>query len=181
MISLTPATFAGITFINTLEGYAAFPPGTYTPNFSYGINITAKWRNWTLFAYGTGRTGGIAFNNNSYYLNGGENKYSENAWLRWTPETASTALYPRLTTGTTANNNQTSTFWRYSTDRFDLSRVQLTYDFSPNLFVGKAVSGISVYVEGENLATIAKERKLLEMSTGSPQTRYYNVGCKLSF
>lgn len=155
--------------------------GTYTPNFSYGINITAKWRNWTLFAYGTGRTGGIAFNNNSYYLNGGENKYSENAWLRWTPETASTALYPRLTTGTTANNNQTSTFWRYSTDRFDLSRVQLTYDFSPNLFDGKAVSGISVYVEGENLATIAKERKILEMSTGSPQTRYYNVGCKLSF
>ena len=27
----TPATLAGITFIRTLEGYAAFPPGTYTP------------------------------------------------------------------------------------------------------------------------------------------------------
>ena len=59
--------------------------------------------------------------------------------------------------------------------------MQLTYDFSPSLFDGKVVSGISVYVEGENLATIAKERKILEMSTGYPQTRYYNVGCKLSF
>ena len=28
MISLTPATCAGITFIKTEEGYAAFPPGT---------------------------------------------------------------------------------------------------------------------------------------------------------
>ena len=27
-ISLTPATTAGIAFITTEEGYAAFPPGT---------------------------------------------------------------------------------------------------------------------------------------------------------
>ena len=30
-ISLTPATFAGRMFIRTEDGYAAFPPGTYTP------------------------------------------------------------------------------------------------------------------------------------------------------
>ena len=32
--SLTPATLAGIAFINTEEGYAAFPPGTYKPTRS---------------------------------------------------------------------------------------------------------------------------------------------------
>src|SRR5260370_39159374 len=30
-ISLTPATWAGMTFISTEDGYATRPPGTYTP------------------------------------------------------------------------------------------------------------------------------------------------------
>jgi len=156
--------------------------GRYTPTFSYGLNLSARWKNFTLFAYGTGQAGGIAFNNNSYYCNGGESKYSEMAWGRWTPETAATATAPRLTTGTTANNTQVSTFWKYSTNRFDIRRVQLTYDFPTSLFNGnKVLSGASVYLQGENLATISPNRKIMELSTAAPQTRFYNVGCKLSF
>ncbi|MNR53332.1 hypothetical protein D3C85_1733310 [compost metagenome] len=30
-ISGTPATIAGMAFISTEDGYAAFPPGTYNP------------------------------------------------------------------------------------------------------------------------------------------------------
>lgn len=155
--------------------------GRWTPKFTYGINISAKWRNFTLYAYGTGQSGAIGYKNSSYYLNGGDNKYSENAWLRWTPETAETALYPRLTTGTTANNSQNSTFWMYKSNSFNLSSVQLTYDLPSNLFNNKALRGVSVYAQGANLATISKERKHLEMSTYSPQTRYYLIGCKLTF
>lgn len=155
--------------------------GSWNPKFSFGINLTAKWRNFTLFAYGLGQTGGIGYKNNSYYNNGGDNKYSENAWLRWTPETASTALYPRLTTGSTNNNNQASTFWRYKTDRFTLGRVQLTYDFPSTMFTGKVVSGLSVYIQGDNLAVISKERKEIERSTGSPQARSYNLGAQITF
>ena len=36
----TPATFAGIRFISTEEGYAAVPPGTYSPARSIG---TTRW------------------------------------------------------------------------------------------------------------------------------------------
>ena len=39
MISSTPATFAGIMFISTEEGYTAFPPGTYTPAFAIGVTF----------------------------------------------------------------------------------------------------------------------------------------------
>ena len=35
--SLTPATFAGIAFISTDDGYAALPPGTYRPARSRGV------------------------------------------------------------------------------------------------------------------------------------------------
>lgn len=156
--------------------------GRWTPTFTYGINLSARWKNFTLFAYGTGQTGGIGFNNSPYYCNGAQDRYSEMAWGRWTPETAATATAPRLTTGTTANNTQTSTFWQYSTNRFDIRRVQLTYDFPTALFSGnKVLSGASVYVQGENLATISPNRKIMELSTGAPQTRLYNIGCKLSF
>lgn len=155
--------------------------GTWNPKFSYGINLTAKWRNFTLFVFGVGQTGGIGFKNNSYFNNGGDSKYSENAWLRWTPETAETALYPRLTTQSTNNNNQTSTFWRYKTDRFDLSRIQLTYDFPSKLFTGKVVSALNVYFQANDIAVISKERKTMELSTGYPQTRSYNLGAQITF
>ena len=39
MISFTPATLAGSTFISTEEGYAAVPPGTYTPTRLRGVTF----------------------------------------------------------------------------------------------------------------------------------------------
>ena len=156
--------------------------GNWTPKFNFGINLTAKWRGFTLFVWGTGQTGGIGYKNNSYYNNGGDSKYSENALYRWTPETAATALYPRLTTGSTNNNNQTSTFWRYKTDRFNIGRVQLTYDLPASIFTGKVVSGLSVYIQGDNLAVISKERKEMERAySWGPQTRAYNIGAQITF
>ena len=101
---------------------------------------------------------------------------------RWTPETASTADYPRLTTGNGANNYVTSDFWMYSTSRFDLAKVQLSYDFDKKIFGNSFVKGLQLYVSGNSLLTIAKEREILEMSVGSaPQTRFYNLGFKVAF
>lgn len=101
---------------------------------------------------------------------------------RWTPETAATATYPRLTTTDGTNNYQTSSFWIYSTNRIDLQRVQLTYDFPKSFFGDSFVKGLSVYANGSSLFTIAKERKILEMNVGSaPQTRYFSLGAKVSF
>ena len=34
-----PAIFAGMVSISTVEGYAAVPPGTYTPTFSMGVTF----------------------------------------------------------------------------------------------------------------------------------------------
>ena len=100
----------------------------------------------------------------------------------WTPETASTAKYPRLTTSNAANNRQTSDFWMYSTSRFDLAKVQLTYDFPKTIIGNGIVKGLSLYVSGNSLLTIAKERELLEMNVGeAPQARFYNLGAKVSF
>lgn len=150
--------------------------------FSFGINITAKWKNFTLFARGTGSVGTYGMKDNSYYWVYGDRKYSEVVLNRWTPETAETATYPRLTTLSGDNNFRYSTFWLYKANRFDLSKVQLTYDFPAQMLKKSFIRELGIYVSGENLLTISKEREYLEMNVGtSPQTRLFNIGVKASF
>jgi hypothetical protein len=49
------------------------------------------------------------------------------------------------------------------------------------MFQGKWVKDLSVYINGNDLLTIAKERKLMETSVGyAPQTRFYNLGVKVT-
>ena len=143
----------------------------------------ARYKGFTLFVLGTGGFGSKAMRNGSYWWISGSQKYSAAVRDRWTAETASTATYPRLTTLSGANNNTNSDFWIYSTDRFSLAKVQLTYDLPSSLFSAKHwVHGVSAFVSGSNLLTIAKERELLEMNVGSaPQTRFYNLGVKVLF
>ena len=38
----TPATWAGIIFMRTEEGYAALPPGTYTPALARGVTFCPR-------------------------------------------------------------------------------------------------------------------------------------------
>jgi hypothetical protein len=70
----------------------------------------------------------------------------------------------------------------YSTSRFDLAKVQLNYDFPKSIIGHGVVKGLSIYVSGNSLLTLAKERELMEMNVGSaPASRFYNIGAKVSF
>ena len=156
--------------------------GWYGSPLTLGVNLTFKYKNFTLFMLGTGGFGGNGVKSNSYWWISGESKYSAVVRNRWTPETASTATYPRLTTEAGTNNYQTSDFWMYSTSRFDLAKVQLTYDFPKAIIGNGIVKGLSVYISGNSLLTLAKERELMEMNVGSaPQSRFYNIGAKVNF
>lgn len=147
-----------------------------------GLNLTLKWKNFTLFAVGTGYWGASAFMSGDYYWVYGDKKYSEVVRGRWTPETAETATYPRLTTQTDNHNYRNSDFWLYSTNRFNLSRLQLTYDLPQQWLRGSFVHSLSVYAYASNLLTISKEREKLELTTGAaPQNRFYNIGFKIGF
>ena len=156
--------------------------GSIGSPWNIGVNLTLKYKNFTLFVLGNGQFGGYGMKNSSYYYMSGDAKYSVNARGRWTPETAATATHPRLTTLSNANDAANSTFWLYSTDRFNLRKVQLTYDFpEPIIAKLKYVKALSVYLNGNDLLTISKERKLMETSVGyAPQTRFYNLGLKIT-
>ena len=129
-----------------------------------------------------GYFGGKNIKSGSYFRPKAEDKYSELVRYAWTPETATTAIYPRLTATNAANNDRNSDFWMYDADRITLGQVQVTYDLPKHIFNNSFVSGLSLYVAGYNLLTIAKESDILELNIGSaPQTRYYSFGLKATF
>jgi TonB-linked SusC/RagA family outer membrane protein len=147
--------------------------GRWAGPFTGGLNVTAQWKNFTLFVLGTGSFGGTGIRSGDYYWVTGAVKYS--AVVR-------DANYPRLTTLGSGNNFRYSDFWTYSTDQINISKVQLTWSFPRKLLQRSFVKGISIYASGSNLLMIAKNRAIMELNIGSlPQTRFYNFGIKGEF
>ena len=160
--------------------------GRWGAKFSGGLNLTLKYRNFTLFAMLTGQFGGNAIKNDTYNWVYGERKYSDVVRGAWTAEkfkNGEMISYPRLTTQSPDNNFRTSDYWMYKTDRLDLARVQITYDFSKSLFGPKSiVKGLQIYANGNSLLTIAGEREQMERNVdSSPQTRSFTLGAKVEF
>lgn len=156
--------------------------GWYGAPLSLGFNLTAGYKNFTLFVVGTGSFGTTSVKNSEYYWVNGEDKYTATVRDTWTEENPN-AKYPRLTTGNGNNNFQTSDFWTFKNNVFYLSKVQLSYDFPATMFENnRVIKGCSVYVYGSNLLTFSKEREHLERNYGSaPQTRFFNFGVKVNF
>jgi len=160
--------------------------GRWSASFTGGLNLTLKYKNFTLFTMLTGQTGGKALKNDDYNWVYGERKYSEVVLGAWTADRYANGeeiSYPRLTTQGGDNNFRASDYWMYSTDRVDLQRVQLTYDFDKKIFGDNSiVKGLQVYVNGSSLLTIAGNREQMERNIGSaPQTRSFTLGAKVEF
>ena len=176
--------------INNLDQVELGKWGTYGAPLTYGVNLTLKYKNWTLFMLGGGQFGAYGMKNGGYYYMSGTSKYSVNVrdHFQYTYDADGVingfvnpnATHPRLSAANTPANGVASSYWLYSTDRFDLRKVQLTYDF-PKEMMGKVVKALSLYVNGNNLLTISKYREMMETNVGSaPQTRFYNLGVKVT-
>ena len=156
--------------------------GRFNAPLVYGINLNVGYKGFNLFVLGTGNNGGYGLKGGSYFWVSGDLKYSDVVLNRWTANTKATATYPRLSSQQSANNFRNSDFWLYKTDRFNLSKVQLSYTLPDNVFGRSFVKGLMVYVAGANLYTFSKNREILDLSIGTtPQFRNYNAGIRAKF
>jgi TonB-linked SusC/RagA family outer membrane protein len=156
--------------------------GRWIAPFSYGITFTATYKNFSLFLLGTGSNGGNGLKNNDYYWVDGDNKYSEVVWDRWTESTKASAKFPRLSSSQNNNNFRNSDFWLFSSNRFNLAKVQLNYNFSSKVIGNTFIKDLGVFVSGTNLLTFSPNRDILDLSIGVfPQSRNYNVGVRAKF
>ena len=151
--------------------------GNWNARIQYGFNLHLQYKSFEFFALGTGQTGQNRYFNNDYYWVYADRKYSEVVWDRWTPATAATATYPRLTTLGSTNNFRNSTFWLYDNNWFNLHTAQLTY-LLPKI---KGVEDARIFLRGNNLFTISKIKEKTQLNIGSsPQVRVASIGLNIS-
>ena len=156
--------------------------GRFIAPFTYGLNLNVGFKNFNLFVLGTGNRGGNGINNNSYHWVSGDAKYSDVVLNRWTPETKATATYPRLSSQQNNNNFRTSDFWLFKNDRFNLSKVQLSYNFPGRILGRTFAKDCIIYLAGSNLITFSKNRQILDLAVANtPLFRNYNVGIRAKF
>jgi TonB-linked SusC/RagA family outer membrane protein len=150
--------------------------------YSYGLNVKLSYKSLTLFAEGVGRIGADSYISGNYYWVDGNKKYSDYILDRWTPATASTATYPRLTSIANNNDFQNSTFWLYRDNYFSISRIQLTYNLPETVAKVLLMKNLSLFISASNLPVFSKHRAIRELSIGNePYYRSYSVGLKMMF
>ena len=155
--------------------------GKFGSPFVMGVNVTAKYKDFTFFVLGTAKAGAYARKNNSYYQPRNFDKYSEIVKDTWTPDNPN-AKYPALTTSSGTNNYVESDYWMYKNNKFVLSKIQITYDLPKEMLGDSFVKGLSAFISGKDLLTIAKESKTMETTIDAePQTRFFNIGVKATF
>ena len=111
----------------------------------------------------------------------------ENMLDRWTPETAATATFPRLSAGGNKYNQGNgwgSSFWLRSGNYIRLKNVSLGYNL-PDSFCRNYLGGarVKVFVSGQNLFTkAANELVDPEVSFGNyPLQRCISTGINVKF
>jgi len=157
--------------------------GRWDSPWTFSSDITLDYGPFTLFALLTAEVGGNGVADGNYYRPQGDQKYSEVVRGRWTPETANTATFPRLSSLPNTNNlGVNSDFWLYDNSNFRLQRVQLTYDLPTNWVQKMKMQDFSVFASGSNLAEISKNKDIRELQlSNSPMYRYYSLGLRMKF
>lgn len=109
---------------------------------------------------------------------------------RWTPETASTAIRPRLTLAYTSMSYENSDLWARDGSYLKLRNVEISYTFNEaqlkRIVPFLKVNSVRVYLNGQNLLTWDKlkfvdpEAKTSD-SYEYPQLRIFNAGFNFNF
>lgn len=154
----------------------------YQTPISGGVQLKISYKNLTLFALGEGRSGAQNFREGNYYWVDGNKKYSEVVLDAWTPATAATATYPRLSSQTNSNNFRRSSYWLYNNDYFQIRRVQLTYNLPERITKNLHMRKLDVFVDASNIYQFAKNLKIREINQGGePYYRTFSMGIKANF
>ncbi len=101
---------------------------------------------------------------------------------RWTPETAQTATYPRLTLGFNANNTpylNNASYWTRSGEYFRIRNIDVGYTFPYSISSKLKVSSFRIFANAQNLFTSTPYSRLdpeIYGSTAYPAQRIINAG-----
>ncbi len=157
---------------------------TDIPQYTYAFTLKLGYKNFYLSAMGQGTAqssmmmGGIMI---PFATNGNAFPY---ATQRWTPATAQTAVYPRLSTLQNNNNYAASTLWLRSTSYFKIRDVEIGYNLPDRVLKSLRLHNARVFLRGNNLLTLSGDIDFLDpesLSAGYPIMRMYGIGISAQF
>ncbi|WP_432711792.1 SusC/RagA family TonB-linked outer membrane protein [Pedobacter sp.] len=116
---------------------------------------------------------------------GGDRQGYEYLLGRWTPETAETATYPRLTLGFNANNTpylNNSSYWTRSGEYLRIKNIDVGYTL-PYSFTNRIkVAGFRIFANAQNLFTTTPYDRLdpeIHGETSYPMQQIFNLGVNI--
>lgn len=181
------ARYVDVNNDGMIDSFDVVPMGYQDlPQYTYTFSLNLKYKNVYLYAMGQGTINSSIMLTNAadtflpFWNNNNAFQYAKQSW---TPETAATAVLPRLSTLNNLNNSQASTVWLRSNDYFKLRNLEIGYEFPQKWMKEIGFRGAKVYFRGQNLFTISREMDFIdpETFTGYPATRSYSIGLSLTF
>ena len=160
------------------------------PQYNFGINLGFEIKNLDLSMSWAGATNTSRLLGETYRVafgaTGNRSLLQYMADDRWTPETASTATYPRMTLTGTNNNSKDSDYWLRDASYLRLKTLEMGYNFKGAFLKRNGISTFRIFINGNNLVTFSKlDITDLEARTAAdseyPLTKIYNLGVKLNF
>lgn len=130
--------------------------GTTKPLITYGTTLGFSYGGFdmTMLIQGVANRNLLLTGNSVWeFQNNGFGQANTNNLNRWTPATAATATYPRVSVGTNVNNDIVSSFWMHSGDYVRLKNIELGYTITGNYIKRAHLTGIRLFISGTNLFT----------------------------
>ncbi|CCH00409.1 TonB-dependent receptor plug [Fibrella aestuarina BUZ 2] len=157
---------------------------TSIPTLTLSLHSRLQYKGFDLeflFQGVTGRTtyfGGTLFQ--AFQNNGQVGPIALN---RWTPETAATATYPRLSASNNLNNFQFSDYWQRDGSFIKLRSLELGYTVASQLISRVKLSNARLFVNGTNLFSLDRMDGYAdpEVIGGYPPLRTVSIGIRLQF
>ena len=163
-------------------GYNTVCPEIY---YSFNIGIEYKGIGFTAMFQGVGNYSAILDTKSIYRPLVGNTTigqyYFDN---RWTPETASTALYPRLSSEDNQNNYCTNSIWLADRSFLKLRNVEVYYNLPESLLNStRFINNAKIYVRGVDLLCFDHIKRSDPECYGAdyPVNRSLSIGVVLGF
>jgi TonB-linked SusC/RagA family outer membrane protein len=170
---------------NVIDNNDLVPVGYSTlPELTLALRAGATCKNFDvemLFQGAVNRT--VYWGGNYFHAFQNDGQISTVALGRWTPETASTATYPRLSANNNMNNYQPSSFWQKNGNFLKLRNMEIGYSLPNRLPARLNIEKVRMFLNVANLFSLDYMEGFTdpEALTGYPAIRVFSAGLSIQF
>lgn len=170
---------------NIIDQNDVIPSGnTNVPKLTLSLHGGVQYKGFDLDVWFQGVTGNTVYLGPNYYAFQNNGQVGPMALGRWTPATASSATYPRLSSVNNLNNFRYSTFWQRNGSFIKLRSLELGYSLQLKPLEKIRIEKMRVFVNGTNLFSIDHIPGDIDPESLSgyyPTGRTLSAGVKLQF